>query len=140
MLLESQLGVAFASSPGELLRKKRREKDGHKDPLLQEISHLQEEVMAQISRLRKEHEAAEKKRNEIDKVALILGLNPSDRPRKPSKPTDYNILELEPPQKKQELERIPETSSSTHKKVSAHTRYYTARPRAVTHRLDAAAV
>uniref|UniRef100_A0A7N6B5H2 U1-type domain-containing protein n=1 Tax=Anabas testudineus TaxID=64144 RepID=A0A7N6B5H2_ANATE len=59
---------------GELLRKKRREKDGHKDPLLQEISHLQEEVMSQISNLRKEHEAAEKKRSEIEKVALILGL------------------------------------------------------------------
>uniref|UniRef100_A0A3Q3NQ52 Zinc finger protein 318 n=1 Tax=Labrus bergylta TaxID=56723 RepID=A0A3Q3NQ52_9LABR len=67
---------------GELLRKKRREKDGHKDPLLQEISRLQEEVMTQISNLRKEHETAEKKRSEIDKVALILGLNPSDRPRK----------------------------------------------------------
>uniref|UniRef100_A0A3B4Y4A9 Zinc finger protein 318 n=1 Tax=Seriola lalandi dorsalis TaxID=1841481 RepID=A0A3B4Y4A9_SERLL len=71
---------------GELLRKKRREKGGHKDPLLQEISHLQEEVMTQISNLRKEHEAAEKKRNEIDKVALILGLSPSDRPRRASKP------------------------------------------------------
>uniref|UniRef100_A0A8C2WGQ9 U1-type domain-containing protein n=1 Tax=Cyclopterus lumpus TaxID=8103 RepID=A0A8C2WGQ9_CYCLU len=67
---------------GELLRKKRREKGGHKDPLLQEISHLQEEVMAQISNLRKEHEAAEKKRNEIEKIALILGLIPSDRPRR----------------------------------------------------------
>uniref|UniRef100_A0A3Q4GR92 Zinc finger protein 318 n=1 Tax=Neolamprologus brichardi TaxID=32507 RepID=A0A3Q4GR92_NEOBR len=73
---------------GELLRKKRREKDGHKDPLLQEISHLQEEVMAQISNLRKEHEAAEKKRSEIEKVALILGLNPSDRPRRISKPPE----------------------------------------------------
>uniref|UniRef100_G3PEY9 U1-type domain-containing protein n=1 Tax=Gasterosteus aculeatus aculeatus TaxID=481459 RepID=G3PEY9_GASAC len=70
---------------GELLRKKRREKGGHKDPLLQEISHLQEEVMAQISNLRKEHEAAEKNRNEIEKIALILGLIPSDRPRRTAK-------------------------------------------------------
>lgn len=77
--------VVFA---GELLRKKRREKGGHKDPLLQEISHLQEEVMTQISNLRKEHEAAEKKRNETDKVALILGLSPSDRPRRNSKPLE----------------------------------------------------
>lgn len=66
---------------GELLRKKRREKDGHKDPLLQEISLLQEDIMLQISNLRREHEGAEKKRSEIDKVALILGLGPSDRPR-----------------------------------------------------------
>ena len=67
---------------GELLRKKRREKDGHKDPLLCEISGLQESVMRQISELRLEHEAAERKRTEIDKVALILGLDPSDRPRR----------------------------------------------------------
>ncbi|KAM9808414.1 zinc finger protein 318 isoform X2 [Syngnathus typhle] len=70
---------------GELLRKKRREKDGHKDPLLQEISLLQEDIMMQISNLRKEHEVAEKKRSEIDKVALILGLGSSDRPRSTSR-------------------------------------------------------
>ncbi|XP_049591198.1 zinc finger protein 318 isoform X3 [Syngnathus scovelli] len=70
---------------GELLRKKRREKDGHKDPLLQEISLLQEDIMMQISNLRKEHEVAEKKRSEIDKVALILGLGPSDHPRSTSR-------------------------------------------------------
>uniref|UniRef100_A0A8D3DZC9 Zinc finger protein 318 n=1 Tax=Scophthalmus maximus TaxID=52904 RepID=A0A8D3DZC9_SCOMX len=67
---------------GELLRKKRREKEGHKDPLLQEISRLQEDVMTQISNLRREHEAAERKRNEIDKVALILGVSSADRPRR----------------------------------------------------------
>lgn len=94
--------------PGELLRKKRREKDGHKDPLLQEISHLQEEVMTQISNLRKEHEAAEKKRNEIDKVALILGLSPSDRPRRASKPADDQESEPPPTEKKREVERSPE--------------------------------
>lgn len=94
---------------GELLRKKRREKDGHKDPLLQEISHLQEEVMTQISNLRKEHEAAEKKRNEIDKVALILGLNPSDRPRRTVKATADEEDEPSPPEKKKrELERSPD--------------------------------
>lgn len=72
--------VSFILTPGELLRKKRREKGGHKDPLLEEISLLQEEVMKQISTLRSEHEAAEKKRTELETVALILGLGPSDRP------------------------------------------------------------
>ena len=104
--------VMFVVSPGELLRKKRREKGGHKDPLLQEISHLQEEVMTQISNLRKEHEAAEKKRNEIDKVALILGLSPSDRPRRTSKPAEDQedeALPLVPPEKKKrEAEGSPE--------------------------------
>ncbi|KAM9847971.1 zinc finger protein 318 [Aulostomus maculatus] len=104
---------------GELLRKKRREKDGHKDPLLQEISRLQEEVMTQISDLRKEHEAAERKRSEIDKVALILGLSPSDRPHRPSKMAgDQGGASQPPPQKKKrEPEKSPErqktTSSST---------------------------
>ncbi|XP_035519635.1 zinc finger protein 318, partial [Morone saxatilis] len=93
---------------GELLRKKRREKGGHKDPLLQEISHLQEEVMTQISNLRKEHEAAEKKRSEIDKVALILGLSPSDRPRGTSRPAEVQEAEPPLPEKKREAERSPE--------------------------------
>ncbi|CAJ1057620.1 zinc finger protein 318 isoform X2 [Xyrichtys novacula] len=97
---------------GELLRKKRREKDGHKDPLLQEISRLQEEVMSQISNLRKEHEAAEKKRSEIDKVALILGLNPSDRPHRASKQDedqeDQQPLPAPPQKKKRAAERSPE--------------------------------
>ncbi|KAM4730109.1 LOW QUALITY PROTEIN: uncharacterized protein znf318 [Anableps anableps] len=94
---------------GELLRKKRREKDGHKDPLLQEINRLQDEVMAKISNLRKEHEAAEKKRNEIEKVALILGLSPLDRPGKISKLQKTRDQE-ELPRKiaKREQERNPE--------------------------------
>lgn len=67
--------------------------------------------MGQISDLRREHEAAEKKRSEIDKVALILGLNPSDRPRRTSRaPLAQENLDLE-------LDRSPEgreaASSST---------------------------
>lgn len=114
LLLFLCMSVVFA---GELLRKKRREKGGHKDPLLQEISHLQEEVMTQISNLRKEHEAAEKKRNEIDKVALILGLSPSDRPRGTGKPAEDGEGEPPPEKKRREPERSPEgrraTGSST---------------------------
>ncbi|XP_017289936.1 zinc finger protein 318 [Kryptolebias marmoratus] len=90
---------------GELMRKKRREKDGHKDPLLQEIGRLQEEVMAQISSLRKEHEVAEKKRSEIEKVALILGLNPSDRPSKTNKQPKVQEDEPQPVKNKRDLER-----------------------------------
>ncbi|XP_031697138.1 zinc finger protein 318, partial [Anarrhichthys ocellatus] len=108
---------------GELLRKKRREKGGHKDPLLQEISHLQEEVMAQISNLRKEHEAAEKKRNEIEKIALILGLIPSDRPRRTVKPPEDEEDESPPEKKKCEAQSSPEgppaASSSTIKTSAA---------------------
>ncbi|KAF0027928.1 hypothetical protein F2P81_020669 [Scophthalmus maximus] len=87
---------------GELLRKKRREKEGHKDPLLQEISRLQEDVMTQISNLRREHEAAERKRNEIDKVALILGVSSADRPRRAARTAE------EPRPEKKKLETSPE--------------------------------
>ncbi|XP_014874401.1 zinc finger protein 318 isoform X2 [Poecilia latipinna] len=94
---------------GELLRKKRREKDGHKDPLLQEINRLQDEVMAKISNLRKEHEAAERKRTEIEKVAQILGLSPLDRPGKTSKlPKIRDQEELPPKSEKREQGRNPE--------------------------------
>lgn len=40
-----------------------------------ELGRLQEDVMAQISSLRTEHEAAEKKYEELVKVATILGLD-----------------------------------------------------------------
>ncbi|XP_034537282.1 zinc finger protein 318 isoform X2 [Notolabrus celidotus] len=122
---------------GELLRKKRREKDGHKDPLLQEISRLQEEVMSQISNLRKEHETAEKKRSEIDKVALILGLNPSDRPRMAVKPAedqeDQHPQPAPPEKKKRVAERSPEgrpaaRSSSTKTSVAPPSRLSLERP------------
>lgn len=63
------------------MRKKRREKGGHKDPVLVELSQLQEDVMAQISKLRAEHETAEKKHEELVKVAGILGLDPRNRRR-----------------------------------------------------------
>ncbi|XP_041105935.1 zinc finger protein 318-like [Polyodon spathula] len=88
---------------GELLRKKRREKDGHKDPLLVEVNRLQEEVMQQISVIRKEHEAAEKKQAELDKVAQILGLHVSDKPKKIPK----DIRET-PPEKRKEKPKSPE--------------------------------
>ncbi|MGH0167099.1 UNVERIFIED_CONTAM: hypothetical protein FKN15_052565 [Acipenser sinensis] len=88
---------------GELLRKKRREKDGHKDPLLVEVSRLQEEVMQQISVIRKEHEAAEKKQAELDKVAQILGLHISDKQKK----TPKDIRET-PPEKRKEKPKSPE--------------------------------
>lgn len=90
------------------MRKKRREKGGHKDPLLQEISRLQEEVVAQISSLRREHLEAEKKRTEIDAVALILGLSPSDRPRKASQSSGQQEEKARPPDRKRETPRSPE--------------------------------
>ncbi|XP_074020939.1 zinc finger protein 318 [Numenius arquata] len=69
---------------GEMLRKKRREKDGHKDPLLVEVNRLQENIMKEISELHKESDAADKKQSELDKVAQILGINIFEKPRKPA--------------------------------------------------------
>lgn len=60
---------------GELLRKKRREKDGHKDPVLIDLSRLQEDTMVQISKLRSEQRESDKKHEELVKVALILGID-----------------------------------------------------------------
>ena len=80
-----------------------------------EISRLQEEVISQISVLRKEHEAAEKKRSEIDKVAVILGLSASDKPQKVSRATGN--LEQPVTAEKKEPVGIPEESTS---KVEFH--------------------
>ncbi|XP_041722239.2 zinc finger protein 318 [Coregonus clupeaformis] len=108
---------------GELLRKKRREKDGHKDPLLSEISRLQEEVMTQIAELRKEHEVAEKKRSELDKVALILGLQPTDKPRREGRASRDLEQPTHPPppekEKKKERAHIREKSPVAHASAKA---------------------
>ncbi|CDQ59782.1 unnamed protein product [Oncorhynchus mykiss] len=108
---------------GELLRKKRREKDGHKDPLLSEISRLQEEVMSQIAVLRNEHEVAEKKRCELDKVALILGLQPTDKPRREGRASGDLEHPTHPPppdkEKKQEHARSREVSPGVQASVKA---------------------
>nr|XP_029496679.1 zinc finger protein 318-like [Oncorhynchus nerka] len=108
---------------GELLRKKRREKDGHKDPLLSEISRLQEEVMSQIAVLRNEHEVAEKKRCELDKVALILGLQPTDKPRREGRASGDLEHPTHPPppdkEKKQERARSREVSPGVQASVKA---------------------
>lgn len=72
------------SGSGEMLRKKRREKDGHKDPLLVEVNRLQENIVKEITQLQIVAEAAEKKQSELDKVAQILGINISEKSRKPS--------------------------------------------------------
>ncbi|XP_042302986.1 LOW QUALITY PROTEIN: zinc finger protein 318-like [Sceloporus undulatus] len=72
----------LSKQQGEMLRKKRREKDGHKDPLLVEVNRLQENLMKEIAQLKMSAEAAEKKQSELDKVAQILGINIFEKPRK----------------------------------------------------------
>uniref|UniRef100_A0A4W3KAN8 U1-type domain-containing protein n=1 Tax=Callorhinchus milii TaxID=7868 RepID=A0A4W3KAN8_CALMI len=57
----------------ELLRRKRREKDGHKDPLLVENGKLQEDITRQMAVVRQQAEETAKKLSELDKVAQILG-------------------------------------------------------------------
>ena len=51
LTLEREL-TALRQQHNELLRKRRRQKDGHKDPLLAENSKLQDEIVAQIKLLR----------------------------------------------------------------------------------------
>ncbi|XP_048339916.1 zinc finger protein 318-like isoform X2 [Sphaerodactylus townsendi] len=74
----------LSKQQGEMLRKKRREKDGHKDPLLVEVNRLQENIMKEIAQLQIQTESAEKKQSELDKVAQILGINIFEKSRKPS--------------------------------------------------------
>ncbi|XP_061480745.1 zinc finger protein 318-like isoform X2 [Rhineura floridana] len=74
----------LSKQQGEMLRKKRREKDGHKDPLLVEVNRLQENIVKEIAQLKINAEAAEKKQSELDKVAQILGINIFEKSRKQS--------------------------------------------------------
>ncbi|NWH61766.1 ZN318 protein, partial [Geococcyx californianus] len=93
---------------GKMLRKKRREKDGHKDPLLVEVNRLQENIVKEISELHKESDAAEKKQSELDKVAQILGINIFEKPRKPSVETKDSLEKS----KSENAKSLEKTSSS----------------------------
>uniref|UniRef100_A0A8C3R4L0 Zinc finger protein 318 n=1 Tax=Cyanoderma ruficeps TaxID=181631 RepID=A0A8C3R4L0_9PASS len=95
---------------GEMLRKKRREKDGHKDPLLVEVNRLQENIMKEIAELHKEADAADKKQSELDKVAQILGINIFEKPRKPSVETKDSS---EKSSKSENAKGVEKTSSSS---------------------------
>ncbi|KAM7172233.1 zinc finger protein 318 isoform 2-T2 [Macrochelys suwanniensis] len=92
---------------GEMLRKKRREKDGHKDPLLAEVNRLQENIMKEISELHKESDASEKKQSELDKVAQILGINIFEKPRKPSMETKESAEKNSKSENAKGLEKTP---------------------------------
>lgn len=91
------------------MRKKRREKDGHKDPLLVEVNRLQENIMKEIAELHKESDAADKKQSELDKVAQILGINIFEKPRKPSVETKDSS---EKSSKSENAKGVEKTSSS----------------------------
>ncbi|XP_018423436.1 PREDICTED: zinc finger protein 318 [Nanorana parkeri] len=63
---------------GILQRKKRREKDGHKDPLLEELNNVLDSARKQISSLNKEIAETKHKQLLLMKVAEILGASPMD--------------------------------------------------------------
>ncbi|XP_056407648.1 zinc finger protein 318 isoform X2 [Hyla sarda] len=63
---------------GILLRKKRREKDGHKDPLLEELNNVLESALKQMTSLCEEIDTWRHKQHQLIKVAEILGVSPSD--------------------------------------------------------------
>ncbi|XP_070590271.1 zinc finger protein 318-like isoform X5 [Erythrolamprus reginae] len=60
---------------GELLRKKQKVKDGHKDPLRIKVNQLQDNIAKEIVQLKMNADASEKKQSELDKT-----LDPYNRP------------------------------------------------------------
>ncbi|XP_069744043.1 zinc finger protein 318-like isoform X1 [Narcine bancroftii] len=78
---------------GELLRKKRREKDGHKDPLLVENGKLQEDIVRQMSIVRQKVEDTDKKISELEKVAQILGVEIQEKTSKKDDILEKVLLE-----------------------------------------------
>uniref|UniRef100_H0XF10 Zinc finger protein 318 n=2 Tax=Otolemur garnettii TaxID=30611 RepID=H0XF10_OTOGA len=103
---------------GEMLRKKRREKDGHKDPLLVEVSRLQDNIMKDIAELRQEAEEAEKKQSELDKVAQILGINIFDKSQKSSSDSKEPTEKPGKAEKSKSPEKVSLSSNSSSNKES----------------------
>ncbi|XP_058518564.1 zinc finger protein 318 isoform X2 [Ochotona princeps] len=100
---------------GEMLRKKRREKDGHKDPLLVEVSRLQDNIMKDIAELRQEAKEAEKKQSELDKVAQILGINVFEKSQKSLNDSKESSEKLGKAEKSMSPEEVSSSNSSNNK-------------------------
>lgn len=100
-----------------MLRKKRREKDGHKDPLLVEVSRLQDNIMKDIAELRQEAEEAEKKQSELDKVAQILGINILDKSQKSSNDGKEPTEKPGKAEKSKSPEKVSSSNSISNSKV-----------------------
>ncbi|XP_042527903.1 zinc finger protein 318 isoform X3 [Dipodomys spectabilis] len=105
---------------GEMLRKKRREKDGHKDPLLVEVSRLQDNIMKDIAELRQEAEEAEKKQSELDKVAQILGINIFDKSQKSSNDSKESTEKPEKAEKSKSPEVLSSPNSFSNKELTVN--------------------
>lgn len=101
-----------------MLRKKRREKDGHKDPLLVEVSRLQDNIMKDIAELRQEAEEAEKKQSELDKVAQILGINIFDKSQKSLSDSKEPTEKPGKAEKSKSPEKVSSFSNSSSNKVT----------------------
>ncbi|XP_045150844.1 zinc finger protein 318 [Echinops telfairi] len=98
---------------GEMLRKKRREKDGHKDPLLVEVSRLQDNIVKDIAKLQQEAEEAEKKQSELDKVAQILGIDIFDKSQKSSNDSKESLEKPEKAEKAKSPEKMMSSPSDS---------------------------
>ncbi|XP_006882202.1 PREDICTED: zinc finger protein 318 [Elephantulus edwardii] len=103
---------------GEMLRKKRREKDGHKDPLLVEVSRLQDNIMKDIAELQQEAEEAEKKQSELDKVAQILGIDIFDKSQKSTNDSKEPTQKPGKAEKTKSPEKVSPPSDSSNSKES----------------------
>ncbi|XP_040286217.1 zinc finger protein 318 [Bufo bufo] len=98
---------------GILLRKKRREKDGHKDPLLDELNNVLESAQKQICSLREEYSTTKQKQQQLTKVAEILGVSPSELAEKSdSKKEERSPGSLEPTRDSDESRTSIDSSKS----------------------------
>ena len=86
VILENELDK-LRKQQGEMMRKKQRQKDGHKDPLLVENSKLQDEITKQITVLRKavENQISEEGKGQVagvkfkmEKIPKVVKVCPTD--------------------------------------------------------------
>ncbi|XP_073419605.1 uncharacterized protein [Dendrobates tinctorius] len=100
------------SHQGILLRKKRRQKDGHKDPLLEELNSVLETAQKQINSLSEEMNTTKQKQLQLTKVAEILGVNPTELAEKSDRKEEKGSPGSPAPTKDSENESRTSSDSS----------------------------
>lgn len=112
-ILEQELS-SLRKQQNELMRKRRRQKDGHKDPILMQNSKLQDEITKQISKLKQETE----EKSKVLKDASVDDRDLSSTPKRSRESSSSRRSPLDSPAKKPRTEGRSERGRSSDSRSS----------------------
>lgn len=113
-ILEQELS-SLRKQQNELMRKRRRQRDGHKDPILMQNSKLQDEISKQITKLKQETE-------EKSKILKEASVDENDSTSTPKRSRESSSSSRHSPQASESRAKKPRTDSRLDRSRSSDSR------------------